>query len=276
MTTKALQHRINAGRVALNEQVAFFHRQFGQVPSEWKEDDTRVTFADFAISERIFASLRASFPDDAFCSEESNPTDEAVSLKNGYGWILDPIDGTNNYALGIPFCAISLALLKRGTPVYGMVYDMSRRTLIEGGPEFGLLDGSQKAGVSTCALHRQSILGLNFPLTPAVYAALQPALCQYRVRSSGSSALNAAYAAIGKLDGSLDFRVKVWDIAAAYALILAGGGEFHFLEQPLFPIATFHPRMVSSPYLAGNTQVCHTLRSLLEPVFAPSPVVSNE
>ncbi len=272
---KALLHRINAGRAALNEQVAFFHRQFGQVPSEWKEDDTRVTFADYAISERIFAALRSSFPDDAFCSEESNPSDEAVPLKNGYGWILDPIDGTNNYALGIPFCAISLALLKRGMPVYGMIYDMSRRTLIEGGPDFGLLDGSQKAGVTQTPLHRQSILGLNFPLTPAVYTALQPALCQYRVRSSGSAALNAAYTAIGKLDGSLDFRVKVWDIAAAYALILAGGGEFHFLAQPLFPISTFHPRMVSSPYLAGNSQVCEALRSLLVPVFTANPVATR-
>ena len=53
-----LRHRINAGRVAVRNQIAFFGRQFGEVTSEWKEDDTRVTFADFAISEKLFAELR--------------------------------------------------------------------------------------------------------------------------------------------------------------------------------------------------------------------------
>ena len=53
-----VRHRINAGRVAIQNQIAFFTRQFGEVISEWKEDDTRVTFADFAISEKVFAELR--------------------------------------------------------------------------------------------------------------------------------------------------------------------------------------------------------------------------
>jgi len=56
-----LRHRINAGRVAVKGQMAFFGRQFGQVASEWKEDDTRVTFADFAISENLFAAPTPRF-----------------------------------------------------------------------------------------------------------------------------------------------------------------------------------------------------------------------
>ena len=104
-----LKHRVNAARVAVLDQVEFFTRYFGEVNSEWKPDDTRVTFADFAISERIIAELRSSFPEDDFCSEESNPQDECITLSGKYAWILDPIDGTNNYALGIPMCAISLA-----------------------------------------------------------------------------------------------------------------------------------------------------------------------
>ena len=59
-----LRHRINAGRVAVKAQTAFFGRQFGQVASEWKADDTRVTFADFAISENVFAALRRDFAED--------------------------------------------------------------------------------------------------------------------------------------------------------------------------------------------------------------------
>ena len=73
-----MRHRINAGRVAVRDQVPFFGRQFGDVSSEWKEDDTRVTFADFAISEKIFAELRQNFPQDDYCSEEASPLDEPV------------------------------------------------------------------------------------------------------------------------------------------------------------------------------------------------------
>ena len=57
-----VRHRINAGRVAVRDQVAFFGRQFGDVSSEWKEDNTRVTFADFAISEKIFAAMITETP----------------------------------------------------------------------------------------------------------------------------------------------------------------------------------------------------------------------
>ncbi|MDX2111193.1 MAG: inositol monophosphatase [Verrucomicrobiota bacterium] len=272
---KSLQHRINAGRVAVTNQVDFFHRQFGQVPSEWKEDDTRVTFADFAISERIFAELRQAFPGDAYCSEESNPADEAVSLRSGYGWILDPIDGTNNYALGMTSCAISLALLKNGVPVYGFIYDMSRRVLIQGGPGLGLLDGTHKASVKTEPLERQSIIGLHFPMNAAHYRALEQPLGIYRVRCLGSGALVAAYAAIGKLDGAIDFKVKVWDIAAAYALVLAGGGEFHFLDAPLFPIETFHPRLPPTPYVAGSSHFCKAALDWMGKPANPIPLATN-
>ena len=100
-----MRHRINAAREAVRDQIAFFGRQFGQVVSEWKEDDTRVTFADFAISEKLFAELRRDFPQDDYCSEEASPLDEVSELSARYAWVIDPIDGTNNYALGFPVCA---------------------------------------------------------------------------------------------------------------------------------------------------------------------------
>ena len=65
--------------------------------------------------------------------------DEAlIHLKNDFAWVIDPIDGTNNFALGFPLCAISLALLYRGTPIYGFVYDYSTQSLIEGGEDYAL------------------------------------------------------------------------------------------------------------------------------------------
>lgn len=253
---KHLKHRINAGRVAVKDQVSFFRRQFAQVPSEWKADETRVTFADFAISENIIAELRRSFPGDEFLSEEGNPADEVMPLKSRFAWLLDPIDGTNNYAIGIPLCGISLALLQDGEPVYGYLYDMGRDRLIEGGPGCGLIDGTRAATPLARSFGRQSIIGMSFPLPEEVARAFQPIFANHKIRSMGSGALNLAYTALGLLDASVDYRVKTWDIAASYAFIKAVDCPIRFIGQQPFPISEFHVTQSTCPYFAGSAEFC--------------------
>jgi len=258
-----LRHRINAGRVAVKAQTAFFGRQFGQVASEWKADDTRVTFADFAISENVFAALRRDFAEDDYCSEEANPLDEVLTLGAGFAWVIDPIDGTNNYALGFPVCAISLALLHDGMPVYGFIYDYSTDALLEGGAGFGLQRNQKTMNRDRMAADAQTMLGLHFPIDLELLDKLKPLLAKYRVRCLGSGALSAAYVATGYLTGVVDFRVKVWDIAAAYALCAGAGVAFRFLEASPFPLRAFHPQMDFCPYLAGTAAVCEELQAQL-------------
>ena len=258
-----LRHRINAGRVAVKAQTAFFGRQFGQVASEWKEDDTRVTFADFAISENVFAALRRDFAEDDYCSEEANPLDEVLTLGAGFAWVIDPIDGTNNYALGFPICAISLALLHDGMPVYGFIYDYSTDALLEGGAGFGLQRNQKTVNRDRMAADAQTMLGLHFPIDLELLDKLKPLLAKYRVRCLGSGALSAAYVATGYLTGVVDFRVKVWDIAAAYALCAGVGVAFKFLGASPFPLRAFHPQMDFCPYLAGTAAVCEELQCQL-------------
>ncbi len=262
---KAIRHRVNAARVAVKNQLGFFKRQFGQVPSEWKDDDTRVTFADFAISERMLAELRNSFPGDDFCSEESNPLDDTMPLEARYAWVLDPIDGTNNYALGIPFCGISLALLKLGEPVYGFVYDFAKDRLLHGGPGYGLFDGHRRlqAPAPRPFIPMTALVGVHFPIPPRRYQAMEPLLTEYRMRSMGSGTLNLAYTALGLFDGSIDFKVKVWDIAGAYALVKAAGLEFIPLSEAVFPLESFHQRAPFTPYVAGTPAFCEWIRPVL-------------
>lgn len=247
-----LRHRINAGRVAVRDQIAFFGRQFGDVASEWKEDDTRVTFADFAISEKLFAELRRNFPEDDYCSEEASPLDEILELEARFAWVVDPIDGTNNYALGCSFCAISLALLLDGVPIYGFIYDHSTKDLLEGGPDRGLLRNQKKLDRNATVTNAQTMIGLHFPMSVEQLGALAPLLAKYRVRCIGSGALTAAYVATGYLTGVIDHRVKVWDIAAAYALCQAAGLQWTFTANSPFPLRSFHPQMDFSPYYAGS------------------------
>lgn len=260
-----LRHRINAGRVAIDSQRAFFKRQFGQVASEWKDDATRVTFADFAISENLSVALRRDFSEDAYCSEEANPQDEVQMLTSEFAWVVDPIDGTNNYALGFPVCAISLALLHKGVPVYGFVYDYSTDSLLEGGPKFGAFRNQKKMLRTNLAADAQTIIGLHFPMDDELIDRLKPLMARYRVRSLGSGALTATLVATGYLSGAVDNRVKVWDIAAAYAICKGAGVEFEFLEKSPFPLEEFHPGMEYCPYFAGSETFFKEIKMLLRP-----------
>src|SRR5580700_9163173 len=110
MSFSELVSRIEAAQRAVLSQTELFHREFGRAKSNWKTDGTRVTPVDIAISENIFRELGALFPGDQFFSEELADAGAPIPATARLAWVLDPIDGTNNYALGIPYCAISLGL----------------------------------------------------------------------------------------------------------------------------------------------------------------------
>lgn len=256
--------RIHAGKAAVLAQVEFMHCGFGRVTSEWKYDGTRVTAADIAISEGIFKALAADFPEDHLFSEELAETDEPLPLTSRFAWVLDPIDGTNNYAMGIPYCAISLALLENGTPVYGIVYDMARRVLIHGGPGFGVWDGERQAGVKSEAPNAQSMLGFHSPYDKAFSHHATTLVENFKLRGLGSSTLHVAYVAVGLLDATVDHNVRIWDIAAAVPLVWAGGGVVRFLNGEQFPMRVFDLKMKRIQFIAGNRAACERLGELLK------------
>jgi myo-inositol-1(or 4)-monophosphatase len=263
MSSPDLLSRIEAGKRAVLGQTDLMHREFGRVQSSWKYDGTRVTAVDVAISEAIFRELAREFPDDHYFSEELAETDTVLPLTQRFAWVLDPIDGTNNYATGIPYCAISLALLENGRPVYGLVYDMARRVLIHGGPGFGVWDGERVARVKANPPDAQSLLGFHSPYDKEFARHASVLVQNFKIRGLGSSTLHLAYVAVGLLDGTVDHNVRIWDIAAAVPLCLAAGGEVHFLNGEQFPMKVFNLRMGRIQFIAGNAAVCATLRKLL-------------
>lgn len=263
MTSSDLLSRIEAGKRAVLAQTGLMHRDFGHVKSEWKYDGTRVTAADVAISEAIFRELGAQFDDDFF-SEELAVTDAPIPLAKRFAWVLDPIDGTNNYATGIPYCAISLALLENGRPVYGIVYDMARRVLMHGGPGFGVWDGDQVTHVKTTPPDGQSLLGFHSPYDKDFSRHATVLVENFKIRGLGSSTLHLAYVAAGLLEGTVDHNVRIWDIAAAVPLVWAAGGEVQFLNGEQFPMTVFDLKMPRIQFISGNAAMCAKLRGLLE------------
>ncbi len=263
MPSTDLTARIEAGKAAVLAQVELLHREFGKAHSRWKSDGTRVTAVDIAISENIVSALRAHFPTDQFFSEELADTDQPIAVTARHAWVLDPIDGTNNYATGIAYCAISLALLEEGRPVYGIIYDMGRRVLMHGGPGFGLWDGDRQAVVKADAPSPQSMLGFHSPYDKTYSGHAQILVENFKIRGLGSSTLHLAYVAVGILDVTIDHNVKIWDIAAGVPLCLAGGGEVIFLNGEQFPMRVFDLKMKRIQYIAGNAAMCAHVRRLL-------------
>lgn len=244
-------------------QTDLLHREFGRAASNWKSDGTRVTAVDVAISENLFRMLRAEYPADDYFSEELADGTAAITRRARFSWVLDPIDGTNNYALGIAHCAIALALLEDGMPVYGVIYDLARRTLLHGGPGFGVFDGERSVKVRTEPPGAQTLIGFHTPMDRGYAPHAESIVSEFKIRGLGSSTLHLAYVAAGILDGTVDHNVRIWDIAAAVPMVWAGGGQVEFLNGEQFPLEKFDLKMDRIFYVAGNTAVCARLRAVL-------------
>ncbi len=263
MPSPDLLVRIEAAKRAVLAQADFLHREFGRARSAWKSDGTRVTAADIAISEAIFRELGAHFPDDELLSEELGDGTAAITLKARFAWVLDPIDGTNNYALGIPHCAISLALLEDGVPVYGVIYELARRVLLHGGPGLGAWEGEKPVRVKTGEKPDQRLLGFHSPMDKRFAPHAARLVERFKIRALGSSTLHLAYVGAGLLDGAVDHNVKVWDIAAAVPFCQGAGAEVRYLREPVFPLRVFDLHMPRVPFCAGAPAVCEELAGLL-------------
>jgi myo-inositol-1(or 4)-monophosphatase len=260
-----ITRRIEAAKAAVMAETGLLHREFGKAQSRWKSDGTRVTAVDIAISENIFKRLRESFPEDQMFSEELPEGGGPVAVSSRFGWVLDPIDGTNNFALGIPYCAISLALIQYGEPVYGVVYDLSRRTSCTGAPALACSTGNgpprcppspprpRRLSVSTARTTRRS--------SPVP----RPSSRHFKIRSTGSATLHLAYVAAGLFGGAVDFNVRIWDLAAAIPLCRAAGGEVIFLNGEQLPMKVFDLKMRKIMYVAGAPALARRLAALVAP-----------
>ncbi len=263
MPAPELLARIAAAERAVLAQTELLHREFGRAESRWKSDGTRVTAVDVAISENIFRALGNEFPQDQYFSEELAETDAPIPVTAQFSWVLDPIDGTNNFALGIPHCAIALALCENGEPIYGWVYDLSRRSLLKGGPGFGVFDGDRAIRVSTAPDSKETLIGFHSPFDKTLLPMATGILSHYKIRGLGSATLHLAYVGAGLLDGCVDYNVKIWDLAAAIPLVRGGGGEVRFLNGAQVPMRTFDLKMKRIVYVAGSPARCDRLEALM-------------
>ncbi len=187
-----------------------------------------VTEADHLSEAQILGAIRASFPGDGILAEESGGHDRrdgtGATTATGRSWVVDPLDGTVNYANGIPFFCVSIALVDDGRPVVGVVHDPTRsETFAAAADGPATLDGrtivaSDKELLSdfviSLALSGGAVAERNRRVRKAVRIP----------RSMGSAALALAYVANGRFDAFVQQGgLSAWDVAAA-GLIAARGG----------------------------------------------------
>lgn len=260
----ALVERVEYGKRLVLEKVEYFTARFGDVASEWKFDGSRVTEADLHLSNAFSEAVAQAFPGDQFFSEELEHGDTPIEVTSGYSWLVDPIDGTNNFARSIPTCSISLALLKDGNPVYGYIYDHGSRELIHGGQGFGLWLGDREVRRKATKVDGHSLIATQALADKEAAKDDDVLRMHFKLRAFGSSAIHVAYAALGWTDGVIAHRVKSWDIAGAMPLLAATGGSTRFFDTEVFPLKSFDSKGAGFAHISGSPELCDAIEEAID------------
>ena len=243
----AITLALRAGQVIL--------RYFERARVSWKADDSMVTDADLAVQALNERELARAFPDDLVLGEEGVPPARRATR---HTWVIDPVDGTNNFGRGIPGFSVSIGVLRDGRPLAGAVYDPLARQLFTGCMGEGAWLNARPLRVEPAALGPRSLFSIRAPYGQGVPPFVSRWLGRYRLRRPGSTALALCYVAAGALAFVHDHRASLWDIVGAAPVLLEAGGV---LTDPagedLFPVEPAAIGSAPIAFLAGDPIAHH-------------------
>jgi myo-inositol-1(or 4)-monophosphatase len=190
-----------------------------------------VTDTDLRSEEILKSFLLAEYPDHSILSEES----QAITGNSSYKWVLDPLDGTNNYSFGIPFFSIVIALAKGKDVLLGIVYDPLRDEMFSARKGNGATLNDSPIHITRRKTVQESLIGLDLGYVDEkgkrsleFITSLWPEMYAYRIM--GSAALGMAYTACGRLDLYFHFLLYPWELACGQLLVTEAGGVVTDLE----------------------------------------------
>lgn len=226
-----------------------------------KGDIDLVTEADLAAERLIVERIKSYYPRHAILAEESGET-VASGSESEWKWIIDPLDGTTNYAHGYPCFCVSIALERAGKVEIGVIYDPTRDELfaVERG-QGATLNGRSIRVSDTIDLNR-AMLCTGFPYDVRDRGDFARHFHNFimhaqGVRRDGSAALDLAYVACGRFDGFWEEGLNPWDVAAGVLLVEEAGGRISRYDGAPFDIYT-------PPILASNGLVHETMMRVLQ------------
>lgn len=235
-----LRHSLAAGR----EAAKLLKHNFGDTNTykvSVKQDRSLVTRVDSESQELIISYLKKQFPEVPFIAEERDRQANVDVRSDGYYFVVDPLDGTASFVIGIPFFCTSVALCRGTQTIIGVLVDPNHNeefTAITGKGAF--LNGRR---IAVTKRHNIDELYMNINHTKfdeIRYERINANILKKikRFHKLGSLCLEVAYVASGRLDGSINNDLSMWDIAAAGLILEEAGGKWTLLDgsKPAFPV----------------------------------------
>ena len=241
------------------------------VATEYKGDVDLVTVADRTVEKLIRGRLREAFPEHGVYGEEGT----RERLEGEFRWYVDPLDGTTNFAHGVPQFCVSLGLEHRpaglepdqdGTLVAAVICDPMRDELYTAERGRGAWLNGKPMRVSRTPELAEALVATGFPsrkrhLSPNIHFYHEFTLRSHGVRRAGSAALDLAYVAAGRMDAFWEFNLNPWDTAAGVLLVEEAGGRVTDFSGGVF-------RLDSREILASNGLIHEELLGIFSDLFA--------
>ena len=232
---------LTAGKIA--------HRHLGKVDYSLKARANLVTRADVACQKSILQLIKKNFPAHDFLAEENGLKNTGSDWK----WIIDPIDGTTNFAHTMPHFSVSIALAYKNEIVLGGVYDVYMNELFLACKGKGVTLNGKKIHVSAVKKLEDSLLVTGFPYVrehrmPELLNRFEKfILACHDIRRLGSAALDMCWVAAGRFDGYWEDSLNPWDIAAGKLILEEAGGKVtDYAGQPWKNLKTFGTQTLAS------------------------------
>lgn len=254
MLNFAIETARDAGRILLEK--------FGRIETVTKKGDINlVTEADLASEALIVERIKSHFPRHAILAEEAGNA-VVTGEEGGHKWIIDPLDGTTNYAHGYPCFCVTIALEHQGEIVLGVTYDPTRDELFTAEKGRGAALNGKPIRVSGTDELGNALLVTGFPYDIKHREKFARHLTEFLltsrgVRRDGSAAIDLAYVACGRFDGFWEEGLNPWDVAAGKLLIEEAGGIVSYYDGSKFSVYT--PPIVTSNGLI-HQQMLNVLR----------------
>jgi myo-inositol-1(or 4)-monophosphatase len=238
---------------------AVLREKLGKVWIREKKPANLVTEADIASQEIIRSILLDAFPGHCFVGEESGE-EYASRGENEFCWIVDPLDGTTNYAHGFPFFAVSIALVHGEKILCGTVYNPALEECFTAEAGKGAFFNGKPIHVRPVTSVNEALVSFSFPAltqqnSPDLLAFLKIVSTAQAIRRTGSTAINLAYIAAGRMDAMVCYEAHAWDVAAGILILREAGGTVSAPDGSEFDMNT--PKT-----LASATETLH--RQLLQ------------
>jgi len=227
------------------------------VNTEHKGSVDLVTDIDLASEKYLISRIRERFPTDSILAEEKPDL-----TSSGRVWIIDPLDGTTNFAHRFPNFAVSIGLEIEGVLKYGVVYQPITDEMFWAELGKGAFLNSKQIQVSQTAKLSQSLIGTGFPYDRWEHGEAYGKdfikvmrSCQ-GIRRAGAAAIDLCYLASGRLDGFFEQKLKPWDLAAGSLIIIEAGGKITGYKQEDWDI--YQSKTVASNGLI-HAELCQKL-----------------